>query len=358
MLKDKLMIYETIRGKSSKKGVQQRDQQAHSHRVDVHRTRVKSGGMQRCFNCGSKDHVAAECKTGVKCFGCNAFGHIRRDCTVNPVKQGIVSNNNYNHDKMAARVHTTTAVNESGNERRFNQPASATAMFGSIEGNERRFDQLPESTAIFRSIEGIESGTERRFNQPAAAPAISGLTEGNENETGSQDRRQMAAGNLHVNVDRVNRERMNDCMTSAINVNKVNVNKKATKPVKLIKINTFCVNSLVDTGSDVNIICLKLFQLLKMNVLEDNLVVSGLGQCKIKSIDHVRDAAIKDEALKCVQEYQPVQIKEAPIQLRIVLKDDIPVAQRPRRLSLVEQQVVEKQVEEWLEQGIVQLPLN
>jgi hypothetical protein len=56
-----------------------------------------------------------------------------------------------------------------------------------------------------------------------------------------------------------------------------------------------------------------------------------------------------------VNNYQPNQIKEAPIELKIFVRDDIPVAQRPRRISLMEQEVVEKQVAEWLNNGIVQV---
>ncbi|GFW34980.1 transposon Tf2-9 polyprotein [Trichonephila clavipes] len=39
--------------------------------------------------------------------------------------------------------------------------------------------------------------------------------------------------------------------------------------------------------------------------------------------------------------------------MRIILKDDIPVYQPARRLSFSENQDVNKQIDEWLEQGIV-----
>ncbi|CAB3233179.1 unnamed protein product [Arctia plantaginis] len=64
---------------------------------------------------------------------------------------------------------------------------------------------------------------------------------------------------------------------------------------------------------------------------------------------------VRKEVLQCVDDYKPVQVKEAPIQLKIILKDDIPVAQKRRRLSLKEQQIVEDQVTEWLEKNIVRL---
>jgi hypothetical protein len=49
-----------------------------------------------------------------------------------------------------------------------------------------------------------------------------------------------------------------------------------------------------------------------------------------------------------VNNYQPNQIKKAPIELKIFVRDNIPVAQRPRRIYLMEQEVVEKQMAELL----------
>lgn len=58
---------------------------------------------------------------------------------------------------------------------------------------------------------------------------------------------------------------------------------------------------------------------------------------------------------RMVEMYTPNKTKEAPIQLRIVLKDDIPVAQRPRRLAIKEQQILDQQVQEWLANGIIRV---
>ncbi|CAH2046107.1 unnamed protein product, partial [Iphiclides podalirius] len=48
---------------------------------------------------------------------------------------------------------------------------------------------------------------------------------------------------------------------------------------------------------------------------------------------------IAQQQARCMMEtYRPLKTKEAPIELRIILKDDIPVAQRPRKLALKEQE--------------------
>lgn len=41
------------------------------------------------------------------------------------------------------------------------------------------------------------------------------------------------------------------------------------------------------------------------------------------------------------------------IELKLNLKDEIPVYQRPRRLPMKDKEIVDKQVEEWIQEGIV-----
>ncbi|XP_049886858.1 uncharacterized protein LOC126381430 [Pectinophora gossypiella] len=59
-----------------------------------------------------------------------------------------------------------------------------------------------------------------------------------------------------------------------------------------------------------------------------------------------------------VTSYQPVKTREAPIKLKLHLKDDIPVAQRPRRVALKEQIEIDAQVKQWLQDGIIRQRMN
>ncbi|XP_047040648.1 uncharacterized protein LOC124644986 isoform X5 [Helicoverpa zea] len=72
-------------------------------------------------------------------------------------------------------------------------------------------------------------------------------------------------------------------------------------------------------------------------------------------LEYIVNPVIRQEVYQCIDTYHPVQVKEAPLQLKIILKDDIPVAQRPRRLSYTEQGIVEKQFDEWLKDGIIRV---
>ncbi|CAG9136508.1 unnamed protein product [Plutella xylostella] len=71
------------------------------------------------------------------------------------------------------------------------------------------------------------------------------------------------------------------------------------------------------------------------------------------NIGYQVDKELKQRVEKLVKSYEPRKTKEANVDLH--LKDRIPVAQRPRRLAFKEQQEVEKQVKQWLDDGIVQL---
>lgn len=75
-------------------------------------------------------------------------------------------------------------------------------------------------------------------------------------------------------------------------------------------------------------------------------------------LEHIVNPVIRQEVYQCIDTYHPVQVKEAPLKLKIILKDDIPVAQRPRRLSYTEQGIVEKQIDEWLKDGIIRVSFS
>ena len=60
--------------------------------------------------------------------------------------------------------------------------------------------------------------------------------------------------------------------------------------------------------------------------------------------------AIKD----LINSYEPNRTREVGVTMNIILSDDIPVYQRPRKLAPEEKVEVDKQIAVWLEEGIVQ----
>lgn len=62
---------------------------------------------------------------------------------------------------------------------------------------------------------------------------------------------------------------------------------------------------------------------------------------------------IPEPVQQLIENYQPKQNVTTIIETNIIVKDDIPVYQRPRRLSPSEKIVVQNQIESWLKDGII-----
>ncbi|GFY28915.1 retrovirus-related Pol polyprotein from transposon 17.6 [Trichonephila clavipes] len=69
-------------------------------------------------------------------------------------------------------------------------------------------------------------------------------------------------------------------------------------------------------------------------------------------VQHVTNPQIRRELFELISNYEPKKTEMTNVSMRIILKDDIPVYQPARRLSFSENQDVNKQIDEWLEQGI------
>ncbi|GFS57239.1 RVP domain-containing protein [Trichonephila clavipes] len=68
---------------------------------------------------------------------------------------------------------------------------------------------------------------------------------------------------------------------------------------------------------------------------------------------HVENRQIKKELEKLIQDYKPEKTASTDVTMRIILKDEEPVCQPPRQLAFTERQEVNKQIEEWLNEGII-----
>lgn len=58
--------------------------------------------------------------------------------------------------------------------------------------------------------------------------------------------------------------------------------------------------------------------------------------------------------LEMIEKYCPIRNTNAPVEMKIVLKNDVPAYQHPRRLSYSDQNFVDEQMREWLKEGIIQ----
>ncbi|GFX92326.1 retrovirus-related Pol polyprotein from transposon 17.6 [Trichonephila clavipes] len=67
----------------------------------------------------------------------------------------------------------------------------------------------------------------------------------------------------------------------------------------------------------------------------------------------VENRQIKKELEKLIQDKKPEKIASTDVTMRIILKDEEPVCQPPRRLAFKERQEVDKQIEDRLNEGII-----
>ncbi|GFU83598.1 peptidase A2 domain-containing protein [Trichonephila clavipes] len=70
-------------------------------------------------------------------------------------------------------------------------------------------------------------------------------------------------------------------------------------------------------------------------------------------LTHVKMFNIRNDLSSLIKNYKPNKIKSTTLKMCIILKDDIPVCQRARRLSCSEKLQVNDQIDDWLRLGII-----
>ncbi|XP_055527292.1 uncharacterized protein LOC129719903 [Wyeomyia smithii] len=69
---------------------------------------------------------------------------------------------------------------------------------------------------------------------------------------------------------------------------------------------------------------------------------------------HIVNPAIRERTVNLVSNYNPRMTASTDVKLRIVLKEETPIQQHPRRLAPLEKEIAQKQVDQWLKNGIIQ----
>lgn len=70
-------------------------------------------------------------------------------------------------------------------------------------------------------------------------------------------------------------------------------------------------------------------------------------------LSHVKDMQHRQAVENLIREYRPLKTREVGIEMNLILQDDIPLYERPRRLSPQDKVEVDKQIKMWLEDGII-----
>lgn len=81
----------------------------------------------------------------------------------------------------------------------------------------------------------------------------------------------------------------------------------------------------------------------EISYLEENIV----------DVNHIMNDEVKIEIKSLVSKYNPKKLEKSLIEMNILLNDNSPVHRPPRRLAPLESAVVEKQIDEWIREGII-----
>ncbi|XP_049869527.1 uncharacterized protein LOC126378416 [Pectinophora gossypiella] len=339
VLKERLQLYEKMKNKAKTTS----ETQAKKSKPQLQQR------MNRCYNCGETDHVANKCRKGIKCFRCNNYGHIGKQCPkindqVASVKQ---------HSKMlpseGATARTPSVKQRSAN---FNMDVTSDSVdFDNQTSHERNEVMQIENKGrnsstkpmIMVKIENlsvnalIDSGSDFNLMSHQCFVAIGAEKyEDNLNLTGLGRTIVNSLGKVYLDIT-IDGKNYNNVLFHIVNSDAMPFDMILGQEL-LQKL------TMIMSGYKVKFLSERDEWMSKLCCFSDSTV----------EVDHIVNPAVRGKVLQCIEDYNPTQIKDAPIELKIVLKDDVPVAQRPRRLSLMEQKIVEQQVKEWLEDGVIQ----
>ncbi|XP_062704651.1 uncharacterized protein LOC134286957 [Aedes albopictus] len=69
---------------------------------------------------------------------------------------------------------------------------------------------------------------------------------------------------------------------------------------------------------------------------------------------HIINPSVREQTSSLVRSYSPRMSATSDVKLKIVLKDETPIQQLPRRLAPLEKEIAQKQIDQWLDDGIIQ----
>lgn len=287
----KLEIYSDFRKKVPYKPAQSTSQSSEKPSTKK-KTRVP-----RCYNCGELDHMSSKCSKGIKCFKCNEFGHKSTECPNN---------------KPDAKTLNIQIKNE-----------EEKVPYKKIKINGREVVTLIDTGSDINLI------TKSEFEK---------INEGVDYQTESTCITGIAKNKVYTEGMFIANVQIDQYYTDV----KFHVVKDSEIPVTIIIGNPILKDFEVSFTPE-GIFMEKITHLTLLMEEKDN-----------KEKYDIEDSKYKGKIYKMCEEYKPTgKKKESNVELKIILTDEDPVFQNPRRLSPLEMNAVNTQVKEWLDKGII-----
>lgn len=302
-LKEKLRIYEKLR--------LPRSDGNHTPTPVVQQRRQSNNPPVICFNCGGKNHRSPDCpnrERGPKCFACKGFGHKSRDCPRNGSSNQTSSTPGTNHVTKVVQyepnvMQIQVSISDVLLNALLDTGSSATIVKESVYRSVGSPDLLPSPVSF------IGFGSNRVSSAGYFVGVI--LIESSPFHT-----------NIHVVPD--------DCLSFDVIIGNDCIRQAeffiGKHGIKLVGEDSYPLGHLVN--------------LVDMESVD---------------ISNITNAGTRSSLLKLLQGYSPRNPpKLTNIKLRINLINDTPIFHSPRRLPFTEREVVEKQVNEWLRDGVIE----
>lgn len=263
----------------------------------------------RCYGCGEIGHTARECKNkSVKCFKCNEFGHIAPNCT--------------NKSSSKNKGESVTLIKDA-------------SMYKDILLNDVSVSALVDTGS---EINIITVSVYKNIGAPTKNQEIRRLNGLSQTEV-------KTLGKTQVSVE------VDDCIFDKVEFHIIrdeDIAMKVILGVELlknaeIKINSNGVQFVNESSNKEN-------NIMNVNIFSDG----KKSQSEDIELFHL-DTNIKNEVVEIIDSYIPTNNKkDTNVQMKILLSDEAPIYQCARRLPQQEKRIVEKQVENWLSEGICQ----
>lgn len=259
--------------------------------------------VRRCYNCGLRDHMSADCPTkdeGPKCFQCGERGHVASKCE---------------KDKKTVRsVHVSART-------------SCKKYTKEVELNNCNVLALIDTGSDFCLL---RSDKYIRLGSPALNPKeirFRGIGSSDNLTLGEFNANLTIDGNTYPILVRVVSDALlnHELIIGADFLDTVEMTAKAGE----ISIRQISKPSCVDEKIP------EIFQ-IDLDPMENDKI----------DVSHIPDAECRNRVKEAITNYVPNKSRDVDLKMTIVLKDEEPVYQRPRRLAASEKELVNAQIDE------------
>lgn len=252
---------------------------------------------KRCYNCGDTDHESPTCTKGLKCFRCNEFGHKSNTCPMNGKKTLKIQRNENEHHQTPYK------------EVKINDVTAKVLIDTGSDVN------LVNET-YFKEVNG-----EKYDYDPNSVLSLTGIAE-------------------------------YEIQTKGSFTGKIQMDESYFES-KFYIVDDNAIPTGIILGNPI------------LNEVELNFKVEGVSAKKVLHLTttteydevtyDIGDSRYTDKIRQMIEDYDPKnRKKESNVELKIILSDENPIYQSPRRLAPLEKEIVNKQIDEWLDKGIIQ----